>query len=109
MFIMIGSMIRQAISAPRSSSTRASASASLNGTTRVCFTASAGMPFDSGVEAGASRPPITSEFGTTENITASWWPWYDPSIFRITSRPVAPRARRIASMVASVPEFVNRT
>ncbi len=31
----------------------------------------AGMPFDIGVVAGASRPPIMSEFGTTENITAS--------------------------------------
>ena len=52
---------------------------------------------------------MRSAFGTTENITASWWPWYEPSIFTMSSRPVAARATRIALIVASVPEFANRT
>ena len=29
------------------------------------------MPFDIGVEAGWSRPPMASALGTTENITVS--------------------------------------
>ena len=67
------------------------------------------MPSDIGVDAGASRPPMRSAFGTTENITVSWWPWYEPSIFTMSSRPVAARATRIALIVASVPEFAKRT
>ena len=39
----------------------------------------------------------------------SWCPWYEPSILQMRSRPVTPRATRMASMVASVPEFTNRT
>ena len=67
------------------------------------------MPFDIGVDAGWSRPPMASALGTTENITVSWWPWYEPSIFRTLSRPVAARAMRMASIVASVPELAKRT
>ena len=52
---------------------------------------------------------MTSALGITENITASWWPWYDPSILQTTSRPVAARATRMASMVASVPELAKRS
>jgi hypothetical protein len=37
----------------------------------------------------------TSASGTTENSTESWWPWYEPSILMILSRPVAARATRI--------------
>ena len=55
-----------------------------------------------------NRMSSTSASGTTENSTESWWPWYDPSILMILSRPVAARATRIASIVASVPEFTNR-
>ena len=57
---------------------------------------------------GRSRSPISSAGGLTETITASWWPWYVPSILTITSLPVAPRARWTASIVDSVPEFVKR-
>ena len=44
----------------------------------------------------------------TATITPSWCPWYEPKIFRIVSRPLRPRAIRIASIVASEPEFVKR-
>ena len=44
----------------------------------------------------------------TETITPSWCPWYEPKIFMIVSRPLRPRAIRIASIVASEPEFVKR-
>ena len=74
-----------------------------------------GMPFDVGsvVYQALScstpwRRPSTSASGTTENSTESWWPWYEPSILMILSRPVAARATRIASIVASVPEFTKR-
>src|SRR6478752_8764133 len=109
MFIITGSRIKHAISSPRSSSNVDSSSRSLNGTTCVYSAMTAGMPLDIGVVAGASRPPTRSEFGTTENITASWCPWYEPSIFTMCSRPVAARAMRIALIVASVPELQNRT
>ena len=109
MFIITGSMIRHEISLPRSSNSRSTAAASLNGTAIVHFAISAGMPLDIGVDAGWSRPPIASAFGTTENITVSWCPWYEPSILVTRSRPVAARATRIASIVASVPEFAKRT
>ena len=68
------------------------------------------MPSDIGVRrrllASAHRGRRS---GTTENITASWWPWYEPSILTMSSRPVAARATRIALIVASVPEFAKRT
>ena len=74
-----------------------------------------GMPLDVGsvVYQARSCPtpwrrPSTSASGTTENSTESWWPWYEPSILMILSRPVAARATRIASIVASVPEFTKR-
>ncbi len=75
MFIIAGSMMRQAISAPRSSKRRSSATASLNGTTSIQRWASLTRPLETGALAGRSRPPITSALGITENITASWWPW----------------------------------
>ncbi len=36
-------------------------------------------------------------------------PWKLPAKVTIRSRPVTPRARRIAVLVASVPEFISRT
>ena len=109
MFIITGSRIRQAISSPRSASSCSKASASLNGTTSVYLAVSAGMPADIGVVELMSRLPTASALGSTENITASWCPWYEPSILTMTSRPVAARATRMASIVASVPELANRT
>ena len=109
MFIITGSRIRQAISSPRSASSASNAAASLNGTTSVYLAVSAGMPADIGVVELMSRLPTASALGSTENITASWCPWYEPSILTRTSRPVAARATRMASMVASVPELANRT
>ena len=47
--------------------------------------------------------------GSTEYMSWSTWPWYEPSILAMTSRPVAARATRIAVMFDSVPELVNRT
>ena len=70
---------------------------------------SAGMPADIGVVAGMSRLPSDSALGSTENMTVSWWPWYEPSILTTVSRPVAARAMRMASIVASVPELAKRT
>jgi hypothetical protein len=107
MFIITGSMIRQAISSPRSASSAPSASASLKGTTALHASMPAGMPRPIGM--GSGTGPSFSASGMTENITASWCPWYEPSILATTSRPVAPRASRTASMVASVPELVKRT
>ena len=74
------------------------------------------MPLEVGsvvYQAWSGRPTLnrmssTSASGTTENRTESWCPWYEPSILTIVSRPVAARATRIASIVASVPEFTNR-
>ena len=43
-----------------------------------------------------------------DTITVSWWPWYDPSILTTWSLPLAARARRMASIVASLPEFRKR-
>ena len=63
MFIITGSMIRQAISLARSASRRSRAGASLKGTTSVSLAMSAGMPSDIGVAAGCSRSPIASAFG----------------------------------------------
>ena len=52
--------------------------------------------------------PILSGGGSTDTISASWWPWYDASILTSRSRPVKPRAMRTASSVDSVPLLVNR-
>ena len=71
MFIMAGSMMRQAISLPRSWNTRSRWSASLKGTTWMYFDASFTIPFETGALAGRSRPPIRSALGTIENITLS--------------------------------------
>ena len=64
-------------------------------------------------EAGGKRSPsdglASPVAGVTENMTASWCPWYEPMILQMRSRPVTPRATRMASIVASVPELVSRT
>ena len=109
MFIITGSMMSAAILSPSASSSRSSAPASLNGTTRIQSAIPAGTPLDFGVAAGVSRPPMTSAPGSTEYISWSTWPWYEPSIFAITSRPVAARATRMAEEFDSVPELQNRT
>ncbi len=75
MFIMTGSRMRQAISLPRSARMASNAAASLNGTTCVYSAVTLGMPVDIGIVDAMSRPPMASELGTTENITASWCPW----------------------------------
>ena len=74
MFIIAGSMIRQAISWPRSWNTRSRWSASLNGTTWMYLAASFTMPLDTGALPGRSRPPMRSALGTIENMTLSWCP-----------------------------------
>ena len=104
-------MIRQAglrPSAERSSIRRSRTSASLNGTVAVRSTIACGIPAPYGSERGASCGPIASYSTPIETITASWWPWYEPKIFRTTSRPVKARTIRIASIVDSEPELVNR-
>jgi hypothetical protein len=44
-----------------------------------------------------------------ETCTQSCVPWYEPSNFAIFARPVKARPPRIASIVASVPEFAKRS
>ena len=87
---------------------RSRASASLYGTTMVSPSTAAVIPAVAGTPTGLSAGPARSSEGFMEIMTSSWWPWYPPSTFTILSRPVTPRATRIASMVASVPELVNR-
>src|SRR6185503_5893712 len=115
MFIITGSRITAAISPGLSWNASSTAVASLNGVTITVSHNAFGTPFDVGsvVYQALScstpwRRPSTSASGTTENSTESWWPWYEPSILMILSRPVAARATRIASIVASVPELTNR-
>jgi hypothetical protein len=72
MFIIAGSMITPAT---WSSSAAASASASLNGTTRVFSAVPGAKPRPYGTGFGRERSPIVSGDGFTETITASWWPW----------------------------------
>ena len=117
MFIITGSRITAAIWPSLSASASSAASASLNGTTITVSQSACGMPLEVGsveYHFWSPVPPVwnrmsrTSASGTTENSTESWWPWYEPSILMILSRPVAARATRIASIVASVPELTNR-
>ena len=86
-FIMTGSRITAAISSPCSRNSSSSAPASLNGTMIVSFHIDLGTPLDVGwvvyavPEESADSPetfslrPRASASGTTENSTASWWPW----------------------------------
>src|SRR3954447_18920097 len=108
MFIIAGSRMSAATRSPMSSSTRSRRSASLNAIAFVSSVTACGWPPPNGTLPGSSRGPSASSGRRTETITASWWPWEEPSILRITSRPVAPRARWTASIVDSVPEFVKR-
>ena len=110
MFIITGSRMRQAISSPRSASRASKAAASLNGTTSGVLGHVGGDAGSTSAWSAACRGRrATSALGRTENITVSWWPWYEPSILTTVSRPVAARAMRMASIVASVPELANRT
>ena len=115
MFIITGSRITAAISPGLSWNASSTAAASLNGTTITVSHSAFGMPFEVGSVVYQAfscstpwRKPSTSASGTTEKSTESWWPWYEPSILMIRSLPVAARATRSASIVASVPEFTNR-
>ena len=91
-----------------SAKTLRAASRSLNGTTRTRSANACGMPIACGTVFGCSRGPMSAGSGATENISESWCPWYEPSIFTSMSRPVFARIRRPASSVASVPELANR-
>ena len=74
----------------------------LYGTTIVLATALAGTPAVPGRPSVATPlPPAASK--------ASVAPWKLPWKITRRSRPVNPRARRTAVLVASVPEFINRT
>ena len=79
-----------------------SAGTTLYGTTIVSATDAFGTPAVPGRPSVAMPlPPATS--------SASVAPWKLPANVTIRSRPVTPRARRIAVLVASVPEFIRRT
>ncbi len=79
-----------------------SAGTRLYGTTRVSATAPAGTPAVPGSPSVATPlPPAASN--------ASVAPWKLPWNETMRSRPVNPRARRTAVLVASVPEFIRRT
>ncbi len=68
----------------------------------VAATAASGTPAVPGSPSVATPlPPVTS--------SASVAPWKLPAKVTMRSRPVTPRARRIDVLVASVPEFINRT
>ena len=68
----------------------------------VLATAASGTPAVPGSPRVATPlPPVTSN--------ASVAPWKFPANVTIRSRPVTPRASRIAVLVASVPEFIRRT
>ena len=74
----------------------------LYGTTIVSATAACGTPAVPGRPSVATPlPPATSR--------ASVAPWKLPGNVTMRSRPVTPRARRTAVLVASVPEFISRT
>ena len=68
-------------------------------TTRVSAATAAGTP------GGANRRPS----GSRSTVTASCQPWKWSRSLAIRSRPLAARARRRASIVASVPDEVKRT
>ena len=110
-FIIAASMITQAGRRPSAASRsirRSIAAASLNGTTTVMSTTACGIPAPYASESRSSRCPKRPYSTPIETITVSWWPWYEPKIFSTVSRPVWARAIRIASIVASEPEFVYR-
>ena len=106
MFSNTGSTMKQATSS--FASARSSASGSLYGITMTSAMVPLVMPADCGTELGVSAGPALSSGGLLEIITSSWWPWNPPSTLTILSRLVAARARRMASIVASVPELVGR-
>ena len=86
MFIITGSRINAAISFPCSPKSSSTAFASLKGTMIVSCHMEWGTPFDVGCVVYAdpaasadspftvNRMSRTSDSGTTENRTASWWP-----------------------------------
>ena len=74
----------------------------LYGTTIVDATALAGTP------AVPGNPSVATPLPPAAN-NASVAPWKLPWKMTMRSRPVNPRANRTAVLVASVPEFINRT
>ena len=74
----------------------------LYGTTSVSATAPFGTP------AVPGRPSVATPLPPAAS-SASVAPWKLPWKITTRSRPVYPRARRTAVLVASVPEFMNRT
>ena len=79
-----------------------SAGTTLYGTTIVSATAPAGTP------AVPGRPSVATPLPPAAS-SASVAPWKLPWKITMRSRPVTPRARRTAVLVASVPEFIRRT
>jgi len=77
----------------------------MHGTIRISLAvllALAGTPAVPGSPSVATPlPPAAS--------SASVAPWKLPANVTMRSRPVNPRARRTAALVASVPEFISRT
>ncbi len=95
MFAATGSTMTAATSSVSSGTT-------LYGATIVSATDAFGTPAVPGSPRVAMPlPPATS--------SASVAPWKLPAKVTMRSRPVTPRARRIAVLVASVPEFISRT
>ncbi len=79
-----------------------SSGTTLYGTTIVFATAAAGTP------AVPGRPSVATPLPPAAS-SASVAPWKLPWKMTMRSRPVKPRARRTAVLVASVPEFISRT
>ncbi len=97
-----GSMMAQAISWPFSAKMRSTAAKSLKGAVRVSFASADGTPGESG------RPSVSTPLPAfTRNGSPA--PWKQPSNLRMYSRPVKPRATRMAATVASVPLETRRT
>ena len=95
MFAATGSTNTAATSSSRVGTT-------LYGTTHVFATASSGTP------AVPGRPNVARPLPPAAS-NASVAPWKLPLKVTIRLRPVAPRAKRTAVLVASVPLFIKRT
>ena len=101
MFAATGSTTNAAISPGNLSNAASSAAASLYGTTVVSAASSSGTPGLPAIPSVATPEPAATR-------KLSECPWYPPSVLTIRFRPVAPRARRTALIVASVPELTKR-
>ena len=97
-----GSRMNAAISPWNFVNAASRAPASLYGTIVVSAASSSGTP-------GLPAMPSVARPEPAATRKESAWPWYAPSALMMRLRPVAPRARRMALIVASVPEFTKRT